>query len=137
MSEQSEPTTDAQSTNTTQRGETYRKNGIKFEVCRTCPHSDCTWTLDRPVTACTDSVFLDRKAEEHWEREHAGEIQLTAVFKKTVTCTNHNDAQRLSDNLFDELVGELPAGLELMITYGEVIDEADVLAEEDVRGESP
>lgn len=104
---------------------------MTWEVVRDCPFQDCDWTYDRPTTIEHSDLDADMRVEEHYDREHTGEVKLRAVFTKRVTTTTHNDAQQYSDELHDRLLVERPAGMELAFTAGEVLEEADDHSEVD------
>lgn len=98
-----------------------------------CPFPDCDWSYSREATFEGDAVSAEYRAEEHYERAHAGLVKVKLTFEAK-RLHGDRDMGELRKSIFEN-PPELP-GYELSYVGTEVIEEPDdhsVLEENDER----
>jgi len=86
-----------------------------------CPFEACDWSQEY-INDEEGRMMKGAKAEQHYNREHAGEARVKVVLEKTVNIGDR-EPHDLSDSAHDELAGEVP-GYEVAYAVTEVVEEA-------------
>lgn len=89
---------------------------------RTCPFEGCEWSYESRRDDYTAGLDADFKAEQHYEREHAGRVRIQVALEQE-QMLGDRDPEEIRERVMDRFESE--PGYEVAYVRTEVLDEAD------------
>lgn len=86
----------------------------------TCPFPECDWSHDYDPDEFHDELTADHRAEMHYEREHAGKVEVQVTLEKTEQLGGR-DPEAIRERVFDRPW----MGYDVAHVRTKVLDEAD------------
>lgn len=92
-----------------------------FKQTRECPFPDCDWSFEYDPDDWPDGYDADHRSEMHYEKEHAGHVEIQVTLERTQRIGSRN-LDDIREYYFDE---EQFPGWDIAYTRTKVLDEAD------------
>jgi hypothetical protein len=89
---------------------------------RTCPFEGCDWEYESHFDGYSSDLDADFKAEQHYEREHAGKIRIQVTLESE-QMLGDRDPKKVRENALERF--ESKVGYDVAHVRTEVLEESD------------